>query len=394
MKIYQQNTAIRIDVDEKTFLIPAKSLSITKKTKKNIIIQNIDSCKIVFIGNYDDIMNQNNESFVSVDDCIFYLNKIIYDNILFLNDSSKLSLTDIKNNTLELDKNNIYTEINNKTQRIYVHDLLKHKKHEIKISSIETDTKALLSEVIDIEEKIETLSKMLYCEKDYEVKKPYKPNVSTLIGKLDYFLRPPVSFDGYVPCNGGVMNDEQWQRLIDSNVSAYWKTNFGEKNIPDLNGRVLASRGDETELYRGNKEISLTNRNLPKHKHNVYVSQHESHTHTVNPPKTYTSSDKTNILSGLSHTTYEWPVPNSNGKKIDLHDGGNDFNDKLEESFDAVNVKPDAKHKHYVDISEFRTGGNGSQSHKVTESQVGYNEAFNIEQPTAYIGTWFVYLGE
>lgn len=105
MKIYAQNTSIRVEKSPTEIdFLPAKSLSITKKSTTEIIIQDIDRYNVLFDGVFSDIQDSNSSSFSTIDETIDYLNEMIEDGHVFFNSTPPLNVIDKQSVSYTLNK--------------------------------------------------------------------------------------------------------------------------------------------------------------------------------------------------------------------------------------------------------------------------------------------------
>lgn len=140
-------------------------------------------------------------------------------------------------------------------------------------------------------------------------------------------------------------------------------TTFG---IPDCRGRVLLGSGTlGADTYAlgatgGASAVALATANLPSHKHNVSLSQHEGHSHAI-----FNDGDHTGHFPGTSFTA-------AAGADLGLaawNSGGN---------FRGV-------HDHGMSIE-----GQG-KPHTVTESNIGSGTAFDNRQPYLSVN-WMIWV--
>lgn len=174
-------------------------------------------------------------------------------------------------------------------------------------------------------------------------------------------------FSGWVLCDGRSLN-----RITYSELYAIIGTTFGSTSgttfkLPDCRGKVAGAAGQGLGLTNraigdtvGSETRTLNTSNLPSHTHTGTTDSSGSHTHNTN--------------ADGGQGGYGLVTANGFSTVIDTDDSGGELN---------VWTTPYAL---TVDAS-------GSHAHTFTTNATGDNAAFNIMQPTIFLGNVFIYSG-
>lgn len=183
------------------------------------------------------------------------------------------------------------------------------------------------------------------------------------IGDVKYSLRSDDHL-GWVVCDGRSLSRETYSELFNIIGTTYGSNNSTTFNLPDCRGRVLGGSGFGSGLTErsagtllGSETHTMTTNQMPSHTHTGTTSSDGSHTHTSNAiggSLGLVSSDGVNTAAG--------GLDNSSGE-------------------------PNL----YTAPVALSINSNGSHSHTFTTGSTGLSQAFNIMQPTAFIGYVFVF---
>jgi microcystin-dependent protein len=234
-----------------------------------------------------------------------------------------------------------------------------------------------------------------YIKKIYGTLRLYNSTVSNWvpirgneIGDVKYSLRSDDHF-GWLVCDGRSLSRETYSELFDIIGTTYGSNSGTTFNLPDCRGRVLGASGSGSGLtgrsagtLLGTETHTMTTNQMPTHTHTGTTSSDGLHAHTGT-----TSTD------GLhTHTS------NANGGQGGLGlvtaNGANTATDVDTSAGElnlwtlpaALTIDSNGSHNH-----TFTTITSGSHNHTFTTDSIGNSQAFNIMQPTAFIGYVFLF---
>ena len=153
-----------------------------------------------------------------------------------------------------------------------------------------------------------------------------------------------------------------------STVPEGWALCDGENGTPDLRGRFIVGKHTDTDneyvgigTTGGVKKVTLTEKQLPKHKHTGSASNSGSHNHTGN------TNDSGVHNHGIDTRQDDWNVSGGHGPSWGADNG----------HYTAYHsTHHNGGHKH-----SFTTANNGGHTHTITTSEVGNNEEIENRPP-------------
>ncbi len=183
------------------------------------------------------------------------------------------------------------------------------------------------------------------------------------IGDVKYSMRLN-DHNGWLKCDGRSISRNDYSELF-----AVIGTSFGSGdgvttfNLPDVRGRVLGAIGTGPGLTarslghkEGTETHTLTVGEIPSHSHTGTTDSSGSHTHTHN----------------------------ANGGSLGLM--SSDGNNTASGGLDTTTGEPNL----YTSPQALTINSSGSHTHTFTTASIGNGDAFNIMQPTTFIGNVFV----
>jgi microcystin-dependent protein len=187
------------------------------------------------------------------------------------------------------------------------------------------------------------------------------------VGDIKFTNRDDDHF-GWLKCDGRSLNKNTYSDLF--SIIGYSFGGSGNTfSLPNPNGRVLGSTGSGSGLtsrsmgdLSGSETHTLTESQMTEHTHTL--SNNGAHTHTIND-------------SGHRHDV-------DIGSANDL--SGSPNNDPVADGDDFIRSKTTNSSLTGISID---SGG----LHTHTASNTGSGEAFNIIQPTIFVGNLFIYSG-
>lgn len=174
-------------------------------------------------------------------------------------------------------------------------------------------------------------------------------------------------FSGWLICDGRSLNRIQYSQLYEIIGTTFGAPSGTTFKIPDCRGKVAGAVGQGS---------GLTNRTIGD------ITGAETHTLTVNELASHTHTGTTASSGSHSHTTnanggqggYGLVTANGYNTVIDTDNSGGELN---------VWTTPYA----------LTVNSSGSHTHTFTSDATGSNVAFNIMQPTIFMGNVFIYSG-
>lgn len=121
--------------------------------------------------------------------------------------------------------------------------------------------------------------------------------------------------DGWLDCDGRILNIKEYQDLFDSIGFSFSNGNFditdNSFNIPDFKGRVGLglSQNYNIGMSGGEESHTLTINEMPSHSHNATIGDNGSHNHSINNIVQITGS---NTPGTLDNTADEIDTKNLN----------------------------------------------------------------------------------
>jgi len=235
-----------------------------------------------------------------------------------------------------------------------------------------------------------------------------------VVGDMKYSARTR-DYKGWLICDGRSINRHDYYELYRVIGTTYGSTSALTFNLPDCRGRVLGASGHGTNLTSramgtsvGEEKHTMLLSELVSHTHTgtTDVSGNHLHTGTTDVSGNHTHIGQTNVEGLHSHTH------NGNGGSLGLvfsngestvdgnsvDDTGGEIN--AHSSPVPLLINNNGSHFHSVstDIAgnhthTFTTATAGQHTHTFTSNATGGGEAFNVIQPTLFIGNVFIYYG-
>lgn len=249
---------------------------------------------------------------------------------------------------------------------------------------------------------------------DHEVYGKHNLPNPNVVGEIKYFGLRTGDFDGWAICDGAGLTQRQIDLIADAGLGAAWAAAYGASTKPNAVGRVLGAvgAGHAIGTFAGSETATLTVANLPVHTPAGTLSnQSANHTHVIDPPNTTTGTSNialtVKVDAGAAAGSYKVPQsPNSkdwvwsnagsisgSGRLypyIPSTTGG--LTDSLGHGHGVT--MDQTPHSHAVNIAPFTSGINSANhTHTFTGTSIGSGTAHNNLQPTAYLGSYFIYIG-
>jgi microcystin-dependent protein len=186
------------------------------------------------------------------------------------------------------------------------------------------------------------------------------PNIGDLKNSISN-----IDHQGWLKCDGRSLNRVEYRFLFEMVGTAFGNDDDETFKLPDSRGRVIGTIGAGS---------GLTVRTLGE------VVGEENHTLTVNqlPPHSHTG---TTDLNG-SHTHSSNANGGQGGAGLAIADGSNTGND-VDSSPNELNL--------WTLPQALVINSNGAHTHTFTTNTTGSGLAFNVMQPTLFIGNVFIF---
>lgn len=191
------------------------------------------------------------------------------------------------------------------------------------------------------------------------------------IGDLKYSVATNDHYNWLI-CNGRSLSRTDYPDLFNLIGTTYGSNDINTFKIPDTRGRVIGSIGSGTGLTTrssgeliGEETHTMTSNEMPTHSHTGTTSSDGAHTHSITDP-------------GHTHT------------QTTIND---DYNNSGENppGFTADS----AGSQTWSNINSSTTGitinSSGAHTHTFTTNTSGSGLAFNVMQPTIFLGNCFIY---
>lgn len=162
---------------------------------------------------------------------------------------------------------------------------------------------------------------------------------------------------GWLICNGRSLNTNRYNDLFQV-IGYSFGGSGGSFNLPDSRGRVLAGSGQGS---------GLTNRTIGQ------TTGEETHTMTITEMPSHTHSGTTDSSGSHSHSVTMAKDDGNSSNNVGQHPAG-----------DATPPS---------DSYDIYTGVAGAHIHTFTTNSAGSGGAFNVMQPTIFIGNVFIFSG-
>jgi microcystin-dependent protein len=216
-----------------------------------------------------------------------------------------------------------------------------------------------------------------------------------VVGDMKYSART-CDYKGWLICDGRSMKREDYHELFQVIGTTYGSVSALTFNLPDCRGRVLGASGQGTNLTSRAMGASIG-----EETHTMLVSELVSHTHTgtTDTAGDHSHTGTTNVEGSHSHTHNANAYNNATNEWVGLasSNGNNTTASGLDYTLGEINtwappralaINNNGSHSHTVS-----TASNGTHTHTFTSNATGGGQAFNVIQPTLFIGNVFIYYG-
>lgn len=211
-----------------------------------------------------------------------------------------------------------------------------------------------------------------------------------VVGDMKYSARTR-DYKGWLICDGRSLKREEYYELFRVIGTTYGAVSSLTFNLPDCRGRVLGASGQGTNLT--NRAIGTS---VGEETHAMLLSELVSHTHTgtTDTSGDHSHTGSTNFEGDHSHTNN---APGGQGQLGLVTANGGGTAVTADSSYGELNVftlpyaltiSNNGSHSHTVS-----TVSNGTHTHTFTSNATGGGQAFNVIQPTLFIGNVFIYYG-
>ena len=179
-----------------------------------------------------------------------------------------------------------------------------------------------------------------------------------------------IYFNGWIICNGRNLTVNDYPDLYNIIGTSFGSTGEGFFNIPDCRGRTLGAIGNGSNLTNrnigdtvGQEQHTLSTTEMPVHSHTGTTDANGTHSHNYQDAYFAEAGGNGNSVFGTSANT----------------DSDNKFKWRTQ-SGDWSNTP-----------SDIPTSNAGNHTHTFTTNTSGSGNAFNIMQPTLFIGNVFIF---
>lgn len=180
-------------------------------------------------------------------------------------------------------------------------------------------------------------------------------------------------FNGWIICDGRSLSRTTYSELFDIIGTSFGTNSISTFNIPDCRGRTLGAIGNGSGLTSrsigdvvGSETHTMSTNEMPSHTHTGTTSSNGSHTHTYNDA--YFAEAGGNQVNGNNVFGTSGSVDTDNQFRWRNADG-------------TYSATP----------TDITTSTNGNHNHTFTSDSTGNGVAFNIIQPTLFIGNVFIF---
>ena len=220
-------------------------------------------------------------------------------------------------------------------------------------------------------------------------------------------------YPGWLICDGRSILREKYHHLFNVIGTKYGSSSATTFNLPDCRGRVLGAIGQGSLLsnrtfgqLEGEEKHVMRIEELVTHTHTGVTSSNGQHTHiaTASSNGDHTHTGTTNSTGAHSHSH------NANGgnKGLAIADGYNTVIDTDNSAIElnvwaspqSLTINNSGEHTHTVTNTtngihthSVTNSSNGAHTHSFTTDVAGSSQAFNVMQPTIFIGNVFIYYG-
>lgn len=202
---------------------------------------------------------------------------------------------------------------------------------------------------------------------------------------------------GWLKCDGRSLLRTDYIELFNIIGTDFGSSSSSTFNLPNAQGRVLAPIGQADPAFTnwGNGDTSgaethiMTTIEMPSHSHSGTTASSGSHSHTGTIGNSGTHSHG---ISDPGHTHTQTTVNddfnNSGGNPPGFtgDSAGTETWSNISSSTTGISINPAGDHTHSISIST-----EGAHTHNFTTGSVGEGAAFNIMQPTLFIGNVFIF---
>lgn len=194
---------------------------------------------------------------------------------------------------------------------------------------------------------------------------------------------------GWVICDGRSLSRDTYNELFNIIGTTYGSNSVTTFNLPDCRGRVLGGSGTGPGLtvrspgtLLGSETHTMTVNQMPSHTHTGTTSTDGLHTHTGTTSTDGLHTHTSNANGGQGGLG----LVNANGfnTETDVDSSAGELN--LWTLPAALTIDSSGSHNH-----TFTTVTSGNHNHTFTTNSTGNSQAFDIMQPTAFIGYVFIF---
>lgn len=187
------------------------------------------------------------------------------------------------------------------------------------------------------------------------------------VGDLKYSIRSD-DHNQWMNCDGRSLIREKYPRLFEIIGTAFGNDSSTTFNLPDCRGRILGSVGQGVGLT-----ARTTGQLIGSETHTLNVAEMPSHIHTGTTDSSGSHTHTSNAIGGQGNLGLV--SANGNNTVIDTDSSSGELN---------VWTTPQA----------LTINSSGTHIHNFTTGSTGSGTAFNIMQPTLFIGNVFIYTGD
>jgi microcystin-dependent protein len=235
-----------------------------------------------------------------------------------------------------------------------------------------------------------------------------------VVGDLKHSSRTS-DFSGWMICDGRSVERSKYHELFEVIGTKYGSSSNTTFNLPDCRGRLLGAIGRGSNLTNrvvgtsiGEETHTMLLSELVSHHHTgiTDMSGNHIHTGTTDTAGDHTHTGTTNSDGDHTHTHNAGGGQNNLG--LAVANGSNTVID-TDASQGELNVwtvprtltlNNNGSHSHTVSTVNngdhthtFTSESNGNHTHTFTSNNTGEGQAFNIMQPTLFVGHVFIYYG-
>ena len=220
------------------------------------------------------------------------------------------------------------------------------------------------------------------------------------IGDVKYSLRSQDHFE-WLLCDGRSLSRDTYNDLFNIIGTTYGSNSETTFNLPDCRGRVLGGSGNgsgltgrSTGTLLGTETHTMTTNQMPTHTHTGTVDSSGSHIHTGTVDSSGSHTHTSNANGGQGG----FGLVTANGANTETGTDSSAGELNLWTVPYALTIDESGDHTHTFTSNSsgnhthtFTSNSSGSHTHTFTTNSIGNSQAFNIMQPTAFIGYVFIF---